>query len=220
MNNVRKLLNVLSEKDSVMRYYLPEHWGILTEGGISRIWKQVNEDRVPFIIISAYKTVYDEKSGKIIQRSYRENATDNAKLVAKIREKGLGATVVQGGWRDPNTNKVSLERSFFVPLIGTDYSVHELELFGKRWAIEFEQQAILFGDGDKVYCLNFNVDWMKPDQNPEFTDKEVIGSQLKVTYKDIEFFTKRKNQVFVFEGTLSPDSMLIARKLAIIEGRS
>jgi len=113
---------------------------LLREGaGLSRIWKKVIDEKLPFIIISAFRsTIPFEGAAK-----ERENLRRSALLVREIRKVGLGATRLKGGYMEINTGiydengkqkEIEVEEnSFFVPWIKERTFIRDEDDF-YRWA--------------------------------------------------------------------------------------
>jgi hypothetical protein len=132
----------------------------------------------PFIMISAARgdlTVADNKKRSVA-------------LMQSVRSHGLGAIQIEGHWVEENGPVT--EPSFFIPLTGptTLKSGDELLTFGRALGQQFQQEAILYGDGQWVY----QVDCATGEFTVEAAVHHITQQQLG------EIYSRIRNRRFKF----------------------
>lgn len=143
----------------------------VNESSLGRIKKHIDGG---FISISAYRTV--DKDGKTV--SDKENFENTKKLVALIRDAGLGYIRMMGGWKDEDSDKTSYEQSFFIPYMDK-YSEDEFEALAIKWADKFRQKAYIISlpsDEGKIRLMESDT-FSKPYKKGETFSKQKLTSE-------------------------------------------
>ena len=125
----------------------PDYWLSVEEGaGRGRVNRFINQDKVPFFIISAWRG----------ENTAKENRRRSKALIAKLRSYHLGAVPLWGKWkekdRETGEERLVRERSFLV-VKSSNISDRKFKEIAIKLMKEFGQEAIIFGDGEAVYIL-------------------------------------------------------------------
>lgn len=80
---------------------------LIAEAGanVNRLRKHIVEDKIPFLIGTAYRSIYTNSVNKQRNKSFIENY---------VKHSGLTFIQIKGKWEEAGTGKVSEERSFFI----------------------------------------------------------------------------------------------------------
>lgn len=170
MTTIDKKIDKVLGIDNVVHDGLPFK-RILAGAGMSRVISHIKSG-VPFMFISAFRNQY----------SLNDNRKRNTSLLNDIRAYGLGAIRTEGWWKEEGTEKETKEESFFVNAKTDNDEILSKETFFdlvKNLCSKYDQDAILWGDGEKIY-LYFGSG-----------DNEVMKGDYKVDYSTIpEIYTR------------------------------
>lgn len=112
----------------------------LEGAGLSKIY-QYASNQTPFVSISAERKEYNKATNK----------AKTAQLVSAFRSAGLGGIQLIGHYKY-NDGTDADEDSFFIPYLGND--VEGFQRICQRWCSQFDQESVLFSDGEDVGYLS------------------------------------------------------------------
>ncbi|HOT45971.1 MAG TPA: hypothetical protein PLC28_13875 [Spirochaetota bacterium] len=136
------------------------------------------------------------------ERTDEENILKHRELVKWIRSKKLEFFVLDGIWRDSKTNMEYPELSVLVPYKYWIMTFDEYLEFAQKWAVMYNQDAVLVKDPDPAYGKLFIL-------NKDGSTKTLKGKMNKNQIQDIYSRFKGgkdKGKTFYFEGIQIPSS--------------
>lgn len=168
--------------------------GLLYEGGLNRV---IHHTKSPFMIITAFRGNY----------SLKENRRRNKQLSNDLKKLKMGGIKLVGHWEEApsglswkDAKKAGqvedvIEESLFVPKSKT-MKLSAFEIFAQDMAKKYNQDAVLFGDGEKIYLIF------------KGGGKDQIGKNITVNKLSQAYSTLRRKPgiPFVFEGTVQPSN--------------
>lgn len=182
------------------RYIYP-----ITESSFSRLAE--NFESSPFFIISAYR------GGKKYGEKNVENRKNTSLLLKDIKDAGLGAKSLIGGYvetetyqekekreqlgKDYSGDKNVKEYSFFVPYVKSFGSLDKFRQFALDLMVKYDQNAILYSYGKEDGGLT-RIVIMYPDSSEEGISS---GKFTLSVDKVRDMYSQVKGKKFVFEST-------------------
>ena len=149
---------------------------ILNEAGPSRIIKHIH-DGTPFIMVSAYRA----------DKDHATNLQRNARMKHILRGLMLSHIQTEGEYHELGAAEPSPEQSFFIMPMRDHDSIpgDHLLAIGEKLMHAFEQDSIIYGDGEMVWLISNDG------------TKQKLGNRLTFQPKT-DAFTKVKGRKFSY----------------------
>jgi len=163
---------------------------LLTESGLSRVWKQTKEH--DFGTITAFRSAKDCNKGEAYTKA--DNMKRNKSLVSKLQSLRYGITKIKGSYIENygSQNEKEVGENSFIVIDLQDKGTLKKDLL--KLGEEFEQDSIIFGKAGKAGTL---VGSNKcPDGYPGYRKEAKQGGAI--FGKTGEFMSRVKGRPFIF----------------------
>ena len=184
-----------------------DSWITLEEGGAgrSRLNRFINQEKIPFFIISAWRG----------ERPSKENRRLSQELVNRLRTYGVGVIPLWGVWLEKDRitgEKRRVRERSFLAVKPKHIDIKKFRGIAVMLMKEFEQEAIVFGDEIAIYQIcNKGV-------KDDCQDRK-IGNRATFDVRKIEdIFSTIKGHPFTFESIFLPAPKSWAGAIGLRQG--
>lgn len=153
---------------------------LLEETTLSRVFRHLQNEKIPVLIMSAYRAGQTEK----------QNKADTLRLTQQIRANKYGFFYLDGYWTYKEQGDEFTDHEVSVFVVGNEGDNGKLLGLARKWVKEFDQEAVLFKpEGTTTAELIY--------QNGKV---EKLGKlSMKDVAKNFSQLRGRGNRKFVFE---------------------